>query len=498
MKKLLVLLLVAVMIFSLVACDTEKTVDTNPTETQNNNKPVETEAAEFQGPPVTVTWMSITNEPEDAEAVVAYMNELLLERYNLQIKFEWIGTGEYNDRTKLASTAGEDYDIVYTTYSWLNKFDENLARGSFYDITDILDEYGATIKEDLVPEMWDVATVSGRIYAIPNQQASATGLAFYVQKDLADKYGLDPTKPVTSGKDIEWFLEEIAQNEKDIFPIHIPQGPFPQDWENMAASSIVGIEMTDDPSDGIVVSWKTYDSSSDYLREWYAKGYLHPDYNVSKELDALRAQNKFAVYTANDFIDGESQAFNENGEEYYQIPYSNAYLSRVSGSDTMLAINANSKDPIAALRLINAFWEDEEIYNTLMFGLEGVHYNKTAENRVELIEGSTWDLYSYDWSFGNQFNRWLLPNEYDNKWAETYEANATADVSPVRGFVPDLTDLQVEITQVNAVRGEYRYYFLEDNWEELLEEYNQKLIDAGVETIVKSIQEQLDAWLANR
>ena len=140
MKKLFALLLAVVMLLSLAACDTEKPVDTKPQETQGN-QPAETkgtEPPETQGPPVTVKWLTICNEPEGADAVVDHINELLLERYNLQVEFDWIGTGEYNERTKLASTGGEDYDIVYTTYVWLNKFEENLARGAFYDITDIL------------------------------------------------------------------------------------------------------------------------------------------------------------------------------------------------------------------------------------------------------------------------------------------------------------------------------------------------------------------------
>jgi len=498
MKKLFALLLAVVMLLSLAACDTEKPVDTKPQETQGN-QPAETkgtEPPETQGPPVTVKWLTICNEPEGADAVVDHINELLLERYNLQVEFDWIGTGEYNERTKLASTGGEDYDIVYTTYVWLNKFEENLARGAFYDITDILDEHGAAIKEQLVPAIWDVATVGGRIYAIPNQQASGTGLAFYVQKDLADKYGLDPTKPMSSGEDIEWFLQKIVENEEGMFPIHIPQGVFPQDFEGIAATNLVGIKKSDDPADGIEVFYKLADSSWPKLNEWYNKGYLHPEYHISADLNTIKAANQFAVFTANAILDGAATISLQQGEEYYMIPYTNAYLSMAAGSDTMLAINANSKDPVAALRLINAFWEDEEIFNTLMFGLEGTHYKKIDDTHVELIEGSNWNVYSYDWAHGNQFNRWLMPGEYENKWAETYETNANADVSPIRGFTCDLTELQVELTQISAVLGEYKFAFLEDNWEELAVEYEEKMKAAGIETVVKTIQEQLDKWLA--
>lgn len=502
MKKLFALLLAAVMLLSLVACDTEKPVETKPQETQGNNKPVETKPVETEpAPPVTVKWLTIVEEPEDADDVLAHINELLLERYNLQLEVEWIGTGEYNDRTALAANAGEDYDIVYTTYSWLNKFHENVAKEAFYDISGILDEHGAAIKEQLVPAIWDVAKVGDAIYAIPNQQASGTGLAFYVQKELADKYGLDYSKPMwKGGEDIEWFLKEIKENEPDLWPIQLPQGCIPQDWDGLAASGLIGYKLSDDPADGIEVLWKTSDSSWPILNRWFNEGYIHPEFHVDPgTINTLKANNQFAVFTGNCIIDGAKTITDQQGGlEYVQIRYTNPLLGPASGSDTMLAINANSKDPVAALRMINAFWEDEEIFNTFMFGLEGVHYNKIDENHVELIEGSNYNLTGYDWAHGNQFNRWLMPGEYENKWQETYDTNASADVSPIRGFTVDLTEFQVEITQINAVRGEYLYAYLEDNYEELDAKYKQKLIDAGIEKVVAGIQAQLDAFLAGK
>ena len=70
MKKLFALLLAVLMLLSLAACNTDKPVETQPKET--GNKPVETkgtEPPETQGPPVTVTWLTIATEPEGSEAV---------------------------------------------------------------------------------------------------------------------------------------------------------------------------------------------------------------------------------------------------------------------------------------------------------------------------------------------------------------------------------------------------------------------------------------------
>ena len=50
--------------------------------------------------------------------------------------------------------------------------------------------------------------------------------------------------------------------------------------------------------------------------------------------------------------------------------------------------------------LLNLLNTDKEIYNTLVWGVEGKHYKKVADNRIETIKDSGFQMGS-PWEFGN-------------------------------------------------------------------------------------------------
>lgn len=498
-KKILSMLLVAAMaVGMLVGCGNETKQETKESSSQGTSVSEEkkseesSEKPEVKEDPVTVTWLVAQQEPADLQMVMADLNQKIVEEINVEINLVCIAGGEYNDRVKLASTSGEDFDIVFTS-NWRNNFDENMARGAFLEISNLIDQYGQDIVANLQPELWDVATVNGGIYAIPNQQIAAKQTGIYIQKEYADKYGWTATH-IESHEELEWFLEKIKENEKDMFPIFTSTAPFDTGYETI--TSICSVATDDDPSDGLTVVWDTEDAKEDFLLDWYNKGYLHPEYATGGDLNAAKKANKFVCFGGSAYPYSDVAVSNSQGVEYICVTFQDAYFSSTAGKDTMFGINVNSKNPDAAVKLINLFWAKPELFNELLFGLEGVHYKKTAEDRVELIEGADWSLWKSDWAYGNQFSRWKVPGEGDDVWDKISEMNRTSVVSPIRGFTPDTSNLQVEIAQVSAVKNEYSYYFVRENKDELRAEYKQKLKDAGADTITAEIQRQLDEWLA--
>lgn len=498
-KKILSMFLVAAMaVGMLVGCGNEskqeesKQESSAPSEAKSEEKSEEAPKED----PVTVTWLVAMEEPKDSDMVLEDLNKKLVEAINVELKIEWIPTGEYNDRTKLASTSGEDYDIVFTS-NWRNVFDENMSRGAFLELSDLIDQYGQNIVANLQPELWAVATVSGGIYAIPNQQIAASQVGFYVQKDLAEKYNFTLTQTSTDDwKDLEPFMDEVLENEENMYGIHVAQGPGASLYETLI-NGMCGIRRDDDLSDGVEVVWEMNESWYDYsyLME---NGYLHPEWATGGDMNVPKANNQFAVIVGTGYPYGNVSVSNSQGEEYILCLKGEPYFSMAAGKDTMLGINVNSKNPEAAVKLIDAFWGSEELFNELLFGLEGVHYNKVGEQRVEVIEGSGWDVWKNDWAMGNQFLRWKVPGEEDDVWELISEQNRNSRVSPLRGFNFDTTNLQTEIAQVKAVMAEYDRFYAREGWENLIEERREKMIAAGIETIVAEAQRQVDEFLANK
>ena len=125
---------------------------------------------------------------------------------------------------------------------------------------------------------------------------------------------------------------------------------------------------------------------------------------------------------------------------------------RYTGWDlsTLNAISATSEHPEEALMFLDLLYSDPEVFNALVYGIEGRHYNKTGENRVELIPNSGYVI-SSGWEFGNQFNQWLLPSQPDDLWEQTKQINANAQKSTAYGFVFDHANVRTEVANCRAV-----------------------------------------------
>lgn len=498
-KKILSMFLVAAMaVGMLVGCgDTKQEASKQSSvSSESTSQAKSEEKSEVKEEPVTVTWLMAESEPKDLDMVLEDLNEKLVEKINVKLNMVCIESGEYNNRVNLASSSGEDFDIVFTS-SWLNSFDENMAKGALLEISDLIDQYGQDIVANVLPALWDVTKVNGGIYAIPNQQTSVKQRAVFIQKEYADKYGWTKTS-VEDHTEFEPFFDKVKEDlPADMFIFHNSNPPHADKTEALAsvASIDVGVGI-----DEVKVYWDTEVFAQTVNRDWQEKGYFHPEVAVGGDMATPKKNNKFVAFGGSGFPYGDINVSNSQGKEYIMVTVGEPYMNVTSGKTTMLGINVNSKNPEAAVKLINLLWADAELFNELMFGLEGVHYNKVGEDRVEVIEGSDWNLYVNDWSYGNQFSRWKLPSEPDDIWDAIYEQNVTALVSPLRGFSADTSNLQVEIAQVSAVKKEYskqlRYAESDAEYEKLREEYVKKMKDAGADTICEEIQKQVDEWIA--
>ena len=189
-----------------------------------------------------------------------------------------IPQGEFNDRMKLASTAGETFDLVFTA-NWLNSFDENMSRDAFLPITDLIAEYGQDMAASMPDWLLDVAKVDGELYAVPNQQIIARQMGVVIRKDMAEKYGfnMDSMKSI---HDIEPFLDEIVKNESGIFPVDKRvEALYEETYETVGSYASMNKET------GEILPYS--EAITDQMRldnEWYQKGYIREDIALSQTI----------------------------------------------------------------------------------------------------------------------------------------------------------------------------------------------------------------------
>lgn len=137
MKKLIALLLAFVMLGSLVACNTEKPVETQPKETQGSTKPVETQPKETEPAPIEPT--KITIYPLSAGTmsgeIGGWLGEYLLKEHGLIVEFL------AHDADKLAALiASEELpNIMYVPASYGAKL-ELAESGLIKDLEPYMDK----------------------------------------------------------------------------------------------------------------------------------------------------------------------------------------------------------------------------------------------------------------------------------------------------------------------------------------------------------------------
>ena len=150
------------------------------------------------------------------------------------------------------------------------------------------------------------------------------------------------------------------------------------------------------------------------------------------------------------------------------------------------------------MELLNLVNTDPEVYNLLCYGIEGEHYNKTGDNRIELVENSGYQP-NVDWAFGNQFNAYLKGDQPDDVWEQTIALNESSEVSPLLGFVFDQEPVQNQIAQCQSVVDQYYKSIVTGSVDpdQYIPEFLDKLEQAGASEIIAEKQSQLDEWVAN-
>lgn len=155
----------------------------------------------------------------------------------------------------------------------------------------------------------------------------------------------------------------------------------------------------------------------------------------------------------------------------------------------------------------------KKIYNTLVFGIEGKHYEfvDEANDRITTFEyagsqgGVDASYAGKKWVLGNSFYAYKNQAVTDDQYSVAKELNESPDTltSSLVGFVPDTSSITILLEQITAVEKEYND-ILEfgimgvDGWEACYEEYMNKLKAAGMDEVKAELQKQLDEFLASK
>ena len=532
-KKWLALGLATIMTFGVVACGND---DTPVVKESESNKATESVAEpKVQKEPVLLEWYFRGNgQQKDTEEVEARVNELLKDYPGLEhvsININCFPSADYATKVVLAQTAGAQIDILNTVS--LN-FATHVEDGSWMPIEDYISD---ELKAELPEWLWELGSVDGHIYMVPNyQNAFNSGFVFF-PKEYMEKYG-----------DYNAMYEVLSDSSKSItervtvleeYVLAVRQGEGDTKYAGALGQNDMGqlgfFFMT--PYDHLGNFFKVdndgqhkveYLFASDEMKEiwgiyadWYKKGIYAPDGVTTNNPDYgfQNMMNPIAnVFTgAGNVGDAEyvAEVFSAQwGFDVVAIPiqeYDYVQNSWGAGGNGVSSTCENPEEAVLFIEALTTGTElGKEIYNTMVFGIEGKHYTKDANdpNRIETLEytasqgGSDTSYAGLKWILGNSFyaykNQAVKDGQFENykKYNEAPETQS----SDHNGFVVSSDNVTGELEAINKVKSTYiaalQTGVQGDNFEAYYEEYIKALNDAGMQKVIDEYQKQLDAWLA--
>ena len=242
----------------------------------------------------------------------------------------------------------------------------------------------------------------------------------------------------------------------------------------------------------------TKDETEEYelMRSWFEKGYIRSDVVSAGDDTSEHAAGRFAVWRST-YKPGGDVEWNMNNpdNQCISILISDVYLPYNAGSSAMTAINAKSKHPDEAFKVLELVNSDKELFNLICYGIEGKHYNLDGDGKIVLAENSGYKT-GGAWKFGSTFNSLLLPGQADDLWEETIAFNEAAEKSPIMGFSFDIDSVRTQIAQISTVASKYtqaqRGFEPIEAWHGA---YLKELEAAGVKEVAAEVEKQLNEWL---
>ena len=367
LKKIMAVILAASMMMSLAACSNstdsaEKAPSNDTTVTKAPDVGTNTSDAEEAHDPVSLrfSWWGGDARHEATLAVI----DLFEKEYPwITIEAEYGAQDGYNDKLMTQFASGTAPDIIQL---------ETGAAPEYYAQEQLLDLSSTSIDfSNFDPTFLENNGQfgSGSQYAIPMGKA---GTAIVVNKDLADKIGIDFTKPYDWNQLIEWgkqvqaydpSLYLISGNETYMMPFIL----------RAMARQMNGLPIINDADNTLNMTEEQFTQALEFIKQLYENNVEVPlsymaTYGVNNQDDPNWIAGKYVAYVGYTSSADVMQAANPNAN--YIAGNLPVFADRksdgwVNDCPQYVGIYAKSKNPEEAALFLDFFFNNEEAMKTL-------------------------------------------------------------------------------------------------------------------------------------
>lgn len=526
LKKSLSIMLVFVMLMSLMvtgcgekedAAGTTGTSESGSNETTDNKDDEKADEEDVKAKdPIVLKMYLAGDEKEGQDAVFAKANEMLLDKLpGVQMDIQLISFGEWAERWKLLTAAGDQMDVAWI--GWMHNYDVLAREGQLLPLEDLIAEQTPEIK-DVIPEfVFEKATVDGSVYSVPNYQQMVEmrrGIRLYkpIADASVDVAALEAkfTEDLTFDQDDWDALEPYFAYAKDNGQIQ-KGASITLSWLAKNGYEFIGeqnapvaVRIGDEGCE-VVNFFETdqYESMITTMADWYSKGYIREDILSVENPRADDYMPDGTIAWVHETHKGQAEKdtarTQKNGNDVVLevVPTADYQYLAPYGTPTNMAIPFTAKYPEEAMKVINLLNTDPEFYNLMVYGIEGVNYETVAEGKIKVTDSESYGL--ANWATGNTLIGYELEGGVEGWNAYLDEMHRAARKSALMGFKVNTEPFTTELQQIKTVIKEYQtameYGALGEEGLVMYDEFKEKLQKAGVQKVIDGYQEQINTFL---
>lgn len=390
---------------------------------------------------------------------------------NITIEYIPVPRSEETQKINTLMASGTAPDIIFSYDS--NMIIQYGKDGGLWELTDLIDQYGPTLKENLAASL-PYGQSEGEQWAIPALRAVTGWQTTYIRKDWLDEVGyeLQTDENGYYHMSIDDFTELLRQF-KDLDPSGQGAEMYPLGmvgaWNATQTRPIIWSFLETDNLTGEMhaayneMFWPGYKEGVRYLNQLYNEGLVDPEFMTDTDTSYTAFNNLLSNgrtlafgQDANAELTGV-KALYETDPDAEIVPF---YLDNVNGTQfnriysptgMYIAIPSTCEHPENAIKYLD-WLADYDNAKVLHYGFEGIHY-ELQDNKVVTITPTEEEKAASEYDFERITCGDLLlvysgaPYGYEESTEGMDEIKAK------------MTQLKYDSAKVADVGGQADYYF---------------------------------------
>ena len=462
------------------------------------------------GEPGEVNWVIYGDKNDRMTSFLEQVQQYVQDQgLNVEVSLQVLPWSEYaGGQTTLKLASGEEF-ACYTDTPYLGNC---ISNGYIQDVTDVVEEYGQTLKEKLDETSFTAFSKGGRLYAVPvgeKNNASEWYGGFEVRQDLLEEAGVSE---ITSLEDLEAFYDACIQLHPDYTGFCESGNTAKFFSRSVTDKTILFLDnncflfVDNSADDDVIYSYyesEEFKKTCEIAQRWREKGIISNlalsdpsslGNNFLAGQGMFRGGNGGRIYEDTEIL---TQNVPEAEVKVYMTGNGQPKVTRGNYS-TAFQISANVTNPEDYVQFLDLIYRDQESFDFFTYGDEGTDYTLDENGRIsgQTVTG----VFFEGWTSAHiDYMRFspLIPDEQ----VEAYKQwNDGAEPQKDLGFVFDTEPVEDVIAQLSSVYTEYCEPMLlgfttyEDGYDELI----SRLKSAGLDDYMAEYQAQFSEFYNNQ